>query len=97
MQGYATLLGRLTLVPLLAAAAFLYGATGDVVPGGGARGGWGARLLAHPALSAPGQYAFAAFVLQDALATWMREKFPALVHGAVASSATLDAMPSYTG
>ena len=27
----------------------------------------------------------------------MREKFPALVHGAVASSATLDAMPSYTG
>ena len=32
-----------------------------------------------------------------ALATWMRLKFPALVHGAVASSATLDAMPSYTG
>jgi hypothetical protein len=43
-----------------------------------------------PTLSHPGSYA-------GALATWMREKFPALVHGAVASSATLDAMPSYTG
>jgi hypothetical protein len=48
---------------------------------------------------ASGRNAWVAFggSYAGALATWMRLKFPALVHGAVASSATLEAMPSYTG